>query len=68
MVEPSESVHVGRALEELSSFYNVDEARVWLATPQPLLNHRCALELLTEREGRRVVFALIARLNDCVYI
>lgn len=66
--EVYESVHVQLALEELQSVYDEAEAREWLASPQPLLNYRCALDLLTEREGRRTVFALIARLKDCVYI
>ncbi len=63
-----ESANVLIALEQLSAFYTPEEARLWLQTPQPLLNNRCALELLTDWEGRRTVFALIARLKDCAYI
>jgi uncharacterized protein (DUF2384 family) len=67
-VETIGSVHVSVALEELAVFYTEEDARLWLSTPQPLLDHRCPLEMLTEREGRRTVFALIARLRDCVYV
>lgn len=68
MADQLESLHVGVALRELSALYDEEEARLWLATPQPLLAHRCPFELLTEREGRRTVLALIARLKDSVYI
>jgi uncharacterized protein (DUF2384 family) len=67
-IDPVESVHVSVAVEELAPFYTEDEARLWLATPQPLLNYRCPLEMLAERKGRRTVFALIARLRDCIYV
>lgn len=66
--DPCLSVHVALAIEELAPFYEEAEALEWLATPQPLLGHRCALELLAEREGRRTVFAMIAQLRDSVYV
>lgn len=50
----------------LSDFYDQDEARLWISSPQELLGGRSPIELI--REGRAAeVRQLINQLRDAIY-
>lgn len=54
-------------IDELSDFYEPQEARLWLYSPQKLLNGQKPVDLI--REGRsKDVITLVDQLRDGIYI
>ena len=60
-------LELGYVVEQLADFYKPLEARVWLLSPQKLLDHQKPIELI--RSGRfRDVLAVINELRENVYL
>src|SRR5882762_6681859 len=65
--EPEQRLlELGYVVEQLAGFYKPREARVWLLSPQKLLDHQKPIELI--RAGRfRELLAVINELRENVY-
>ncbi len=53
--------------DQLSDLFKPDESRLWLYSPQKLLNHKTPAFLVQQGKAAEVI-DLIAKLNDGVYL